>query len=30
MRNDPSCRDIEREARKHVLAETILIGFYEK
>jgi Raf kinase inhibitor-like YbhB/YbcL family protein len=26
----PSCRDIEREARKHVLAEATLIGVYER
>jgi len=26
----PSCRDVEREARKHVLAETSLIGIYER
>jgi Raf kinase inhibitor-like YbhB/YbcL family protein len=27
---DPSCRDIEREARKHVLAEATLTGVYER
>jgi Raf kinase inhibitor-like YbhB/YbcL family protein len=27
---DPSCNDIEREARKHVLTEATLIGFYER
>jgi Raf kinase inhibitor-like YbhB/YbcL family protein len=26
----PTCRDVEREARKHVLAEAILIGFYQR
>ncbi|WGR74877.1 MULTISPECIES: YbhB/YbcL family Raf kinase inhibitor-like protein [unclassified Bradyrhizobium] len=25
-----SCRDIEREARKHVIAEAILVGWYER
>ena len=25
-----SCRDIERKARKHVLAETTLVGVYER
>jgi Raf kinase inhibitor-like YbhB/YbcL family protein len=25
-----SCRDVEREARKHVLAEAILVGVYER
>ena len=25
-----SCRDIEREARKHTLAEAILVGWYER
>jgi Raf kinase inhibitor-like YbhB/YbcL family protein len=25
-----SCRDVEREARKHVLAEAVLIGIYER
>jgi Raf kinase inhibitor-like YbhB/YbcL family protein len=24
----PTCRDVEREARKHLIAETILIGVY--
>jgi Raf kinase inhibitor-like YbhB/YbcL family protein len=27
---DPSCNDIEREARKHVLTEATLIGVYER
>jgi Raf kinase inhibitor-like YbhB/YbcL family protein len=26
----PSCREIEREARKHVIAEAVLIGVYER
>ncbi|MBO0733706.1 MAG: YbhB/YbcL family Raf kinase inhibitor-like protein [Methylocapsa sp.] len=25
-----SCKDIEREARKHVLAEAVLVGVYER
>lgn len=29
-RKDPTCRDVEREARKHVLAEAILVGVYER
>jgi Raf kinase inhibitor-like YbhB/YbcL family protein len=27
---DPSCRDVERAARKHLLAEAVLIGLYER
>lgn len=27
---EPSCRDVEREARKHLIAEAILIGLYER
>jgi hypothetical protein len=30
MRKDPSCRDIEGEARKHLMAEAILVGVYER
>jgi len=26
----PSCRDVEREARKHILAEASLVGLYER
>ena len=26
----PSCRDVEREARKHVLAEATLVGLFER
>ncbi len=26
----PSCRDVEREARKHVIAEATLVGIYER
>ena len=27
---NPSCRDVAREARKHVLAEATLVGIYER
>ena len=30
VRKDASCRDVERKARKHVLAEAILLGIYER
>jgi Raf kinase inhibitor-like YbhB/YbcL family protein len=30
VRKDPSCREVDHEARKHVLAESILIGMYER
>jgi Raf kinase inhibitor-like YbhB/YbcL family protein len=30
MHKDPSCRDVEREARKHVLVEATLVGVYER
>jgi Raf kinase inhibitor-like YbhB/YbcL family protein len=30
LRASPSCAEVEREARKHVLAEAILIGVYER
>lgn len=30
VRKDPSCRDVEREARKHILAEAVLVGVYER
>jgi Raf kinase inhibitor-like YbhB/YbcL family protein len=30
LRKDPSCRNVEQEARKHVLAEAILVGVYER
>lgn len=30
LAKNPSCRDVEREARKHVLAEAILTGVYER
>jgi Raf kinase inhibitor-like YbhB/YbcL family protein len=29
-RASASCRDIEREARKHAIAEAILVGWYER
>ena len=29
-RNDPSCEEVERQARKHMLAEAILVGVYER
>jgi Raf kinase inhibitor-like YbhB/YbcL family protein len=29
FRKQPSCRDIEREARKHVLAEAMLVGIFQ-
>lgn len=28
--NKPSCRDVEREARKHVVAEATLVGVYQR
>jgi Raf kinase inhibitor-like YbhB/YbcL family protein len=30
MRRDSSCEDVERAARKHVLAEATLVGLYER
>jgi Raf kinase inhibitor-like YbhB/YbcL family protein len=30
VRKGPPCRDVEREARKHILAEAILVGVYER
>lgn len=30
VRASPSCKDVEREARKHLLAEAVLIGVYER
>jgi Raf kinase inhibitor-like YbhB/YbcL family protein len=30
VRKNPTCRDVEREARKHLLEEAILIGLYER
>jgi hypothetical protein len=30
VRDEPSCREVEHEARKHALAEAILVGLYER
>jgi Raf kinase inhibitor-like YbhB/YbcL family protein len=30
VRKDPPCRDVEREARKHLLAEALVVGQYER
>jgi Raf kinase inhibitor-like YbhB/YbcL family protein len=30
VHKDASCRDVEREARKHILAEAILVGVYQR
>ncbi|MGO9008015.1 MAG: YbhB/YbcL family Raf kinase inhibitor-like protein [Beijerinckiaceae bacterium] len=30
VRKDPSCRDVEREARKSLILEAILVGLYER
>lgn len=30
LRKDPSCLDVEREARKHLIEESILVGSYER
>jgi Raf kinase inhibitor-like YbhB/YbcL family protein len=30
VHKDPSCRDVEREARKHLLAEATLVGVYQR
>jgi Raf kinase inhibitor-like YbhB/YbcL family protein len=30
VRKDPPCRDVEREARKHLLAEAVLVGLYQR
>jgi hypothetical protein len=30
VRREPSCEDVEREARKHVLEEATLVGLYER
>ncbi len=30
VRKGPSCRDVEREARKHLIAEAALLGLYER
>ena len=28
--SQPSCREVEREARRHVLAEAVLVGVYQR
>ena len=30
VHKQPSCREVEREARRHLLAEAILVGLYER
>ncbi|HUI20974.1 MAG TPA: YbhB/YbcL family Raf kinase inhibitor-like protein [Methylocella sp.] len=30
LRKDASCREAEREARKHLISEAILVGLYER
>lgn len=30
VRSGPACRDVEREARKHIIEEAILVGLYER
>lgn len=30
VRKDPSCPQVEREARRHLLAEAVLVGLYER
>ena len=30
VRASPTCKDVEREARKHILAGAVLIGVYER
>jgi phosphatidylethanolamine-binding protein (PEBP) family uncharacterized protein len=30
VRKDPTCRQVEHEARKHLLAEVVLVGMYER
>jgi Raf kinase inhibitor-like YbhB/YbcL family protein len=30
VKKDPSCPDVEREARKHLVAEAVLVGVYER
>lgn len=30
VRKEAPCRDVEREARKHVLAEAVLVGVYQR
>jgi Raf kinase inhibitor-like YbhB/YbcL family protein len=30
VRKDPTCQQVEREARRHLLAETVLTGLFER
>ena len=30
LREEPTCRDVEHEARKHVLSEATLVGVYQR
>ena len=30
IRQSPTCKDVEREARKHTLTEAVLVGVYER
>ena len=30
LRDEPTCRDVEREARKHLLSEATLVGVYQR
>jgi hypothetical protein len=30
VRQKPACRDVERQARKHALAEAVLVGLYQR
>lgn len=30
FRGEPTCRDVEREARKHLLSEATLVGVYQR
>lgn len=30
VRTNPSCRDVEKEARKHLIGEATLVGVYER
>jgi Raf kinase inhibitor-like YbhB/YbcL family protein len=30
LRNKPSCSEVEREARKHAIAEAVLVGLYQR
>lgn len=30
LRDEPTCRDVEHEARKHVLSEVTLVGIYQR